>query len=388
VTTIEELKDIIDHTRSLSNRDEKIKYLDQQNRDILNFLSGNIKKDGIAKAIANEISISSKSISDMEDIILKFEEASITSRRKDKIRYMKSIRLTKDDCEFILTCLYGSLKIGVKIPLPDPIFGETIKPMLCGTGVEFNVNEYIIEKKFDGIRCVATNNNGVITLQSRNGKTLNVPIISKFLKESIPSGVTVDGEIVALDGQFQSLNRKSNNLIYQIFDILFFEYQPAIYDLNIRKIFLDHYITENKYIKISQELDLKSMDEINNWITKTGSEGIVAKDPNSLYIYNDRKNWIKVKHFLDISCEVIGYTDGEGRRSGTIGAINVIPDGFTEITKVGSGFTDTDLDEMKQLIDGNKKITVDVKYQEFTDDNKSLRFPIFLRIREIDGVEI
>lgn len=390
MTTIKELREIIDYTRSLSNKAEKLDYLNKQDRDVLNFLSKNIKKDGVALAIASEIPISklSKSASDMEYIIGIFKSAANTSKRNDKIRLMKGIWLVTEDRELVLTILYGSLKLGVTIPIQPPEFGDVIKPQLCGTGIEFNPYQMIVETKFDGIRCLATNNKGEITLQSRNGKVLNVPVITRSLTNSIPPGTTVDGEIVSSDGKFESLDRKSNNLIYQIFDILFCDEKPIVdYPLIVRREILYEDIKENGHIKISQELSLSSMNEINNWINKTGAEGIVAKDPESTYKYGDRKAWIKVKPFLDCTCNVISYTEGIGKRKGIMGAINVIPEGSEVLTKVGSGFTDEKLIEMKQRIDGGKKITVDVKYQNLTNDG-CLRFPIFLRIREINGEEI
>jgi ATP-dependent DNA ligase len=173
-----------------------------------------------------------------------------------------------------------------------------------------------------------------------------------------------------------------------IFDIIFDKNIKIIGDLSFRKDFIDRYIIENDYVKISRRLNLNNMDEIDEYIKTTGAEGIVAKEPNSLYKYGDRKSWIKYKNFLDISGVITGYTPGEGKRSGIMGAVEFLPDGFENTVFVGSGFTDKQLIEIKELIDNNNKIRIDVKYQNATSDNKSLRFPTFLRIREINGEEI
>jgi hypothetical protein len=388
MTTIKELKGIVEYTRSLNSRDEKLSYLNCQARDILNFLSGNIKKDGIAKTIASEISISDKSINNMENIIEIFSTASTISSKKIKIKMMKEIRLNKEDREFILTVLYGSLKLGVTIPTPEPNFGDIIKPQLCGTGIEFDPKKYIIEEKFDGIRCIATNNNGKIILQSRNGKNLNVPIIKNSLANAIQSGITIDGEIVAADGQFESLDRNSNNLVYRIFDIIFTEEIKIQMPLYHRLIILDHEIYENDHVQISPELKLNSMDEINKWINKTGAEGIIAKNPNSFYIYRDRKEWIKYKLFKECTAKVIGFTHGTGKRNRNdmIGAILVVPENSNVVSKVGSGFTDSDLIKMRKHLDNKDDILVNVKYQNLTNDG-CLRFGIFLNIKSINGKE-
>jgi ATP-dependent DNA ligase len=139
----------------------KESYLKQQDCAVLNFLGANIKKDGLAKKTAETIPISIKSKSSMGDIVSVFAEASQLSGKKDKVRLMHTIILNADDREFVITTLFGSLKLGLKIQLPEPAFGEVIKPMLCGTK-EFNPSNMIVEQKFDGIRCISSNNNGEI----------------------------------------------------------------------------------------------------------------------------------------------------------------------------------------------------------------------------------
>ena len=94
--------------------------------------------------------------------------------------------------------------------------------------IKFNPENYIVEQKFDGIRCIAINNNGEIILQSRNGKVLDVPIIKESLITVLPNGCTVDGEIVDPSGDFQKLNRKADNLLYMIFDVLFYNGKSII----------------------------------------------------------------------------------------------------------------------------------------------------------------
>jgi len=390
MTTITQLKRIVETVRSLPDRSEKESYLNQQSREILNFLGSNITKDGIAKATANEIpiisgiiDISITSESSMEDIINYFGEASKYSKKIDKNRMMNMIFLTPENREFVITTLFGSLKLGLKIPLPNPVFGEVIKPQLCKTG-EFNTENYI-EEKFDGLRNVCTNNNGTIINQSRNGKILNIKFSDDF-KNAIPPGCTVDGEVIDSTGNFFNLKRDSDDLIYMIFDIIFKD-KKSITNLSLkdRLVILNETITENDHVKISPELNLNTQENIDNWIVKFGAEGIIIKDLNASYDYGGRKNFIKYKHFQDITCSVVGFTRGTGKRDrdDMIGALEVIPEGFDTITKVGSGYTDEDLIYIKSLLDQNKNIKIDVKYQDITPDNKSLRFPIFLRIREI-----
>ena len=266
-------------------------------------------------------------------------------------------------------------------------FNNIIKPMLCGKKT-FDPKNCIIEQKFDGIRAIITCKDNKIILQSRTGKPLDVPVIQESLISILPSGCTVDGEIVAKDGIFESLRRKSNNVIYIIYDILFLNGKSLMnLSLKDRLAELNKTITENDYIKISKELDLNSMKEIDSWIIKTGAEGIVAKDSNSFYEQNSRSSWQKYKHFKECSAKIISYTEGKGKRKGIMGAINIIPENSDVISKCGSGFTDESLIEMKQLIDNGNNIIVNVKYFETTKAG-CLRFPIFMNIKSVNGNEL
>ena len=81
--------------------------------------------------------------------------------------------------------------------------------------------------------------------------------------------------------------------------------------------------------------------------------------------------------------KIIGFEEGTGKNRNTLGAI--IVDYKGNKVKVGSGFSDIDRDyiwnNQKELVD---KI-VEVQYFEETtnkkDNNISLRFPVYLRLR-------
>jgi len=55
--TISQLREIADHVRSLPNKNAKAAFLDNQPREVLNFLSGNININGIGPEIFQEIQI-------------------------------------------------------------------------------------------------------------------------------------------------------------------------------------------------------------------------------------------------------------------------------------------------------------------------------------------
>ena len=387
MTTIAQLRKIADHVRSLPNKNAKAEYLDRQPREILNFLAGNIRKDGIGNSIAAEIPkyVGRKTEDTMERVVMTFESASGYAGKLDKARIMKSIILSPEDRNFVLTTIYGSLKLGITVPIPNPTFGDAFRPQLCGTDKEFDVSKFIIEEKFDGHRCIGMNVDGKIKLYSRGGKPLIAEAITAELADAIPPGFVVDGELVAASGEFQDLKRHEDEIVYRVFDVPFFEHN-SITGIKLfgRRTILEEVLHETERIKISPILSLKSMRDIDQWIERKGAEGVVCKDPTSFYTYSGRKDWIKVKPWLDVTCRVTGFTRGEGKRDrdDMIGAIEVIPAGSQIKTLVGTGFSDNDLIQMRQLLREQKNVMVDVKYQNLTNDG-CLRFPVFLRIREV-----
>ena len=68
-------------------------------------------------------------------------------------------------------------------------------------------------------------------------------------------------------------------------------------------------------------------------------EGVMIKDPNSVYEGVRSFSLLKVKRFEDAEAEVIGHARGEGRCYTMCGAIIVKEKDGTEF-KIGSGFTD------------------------------------------------
>lgn len=385
MVTITQLREIADHVRSLPNKNAKAAYLDTQPREILNFLAGNIRKDGIAKAIAGEIPKGLITESTMEDIVDTFKRASQHTGRLDKIGEMSWLRLLPVDKDFVMTALYGSLKLGITVPIPDPIFGDTFAPQLCGANIEFDPRKYLIERKYDGIRCLGMNIDGKIKLYTRNGKPITAEAIEVEMADAIPPGFVVDGELVAKSGDFQDLKRHSDDIEYRVFDMPFINGDSVTgLWLRGRRGILEETLHETDRISISPVLSLANMDDINKWIDREGAEGVVAKDPESFYTYSGRKDWIKVKPWIDVTCRVTGFTRGDGKRDrdDMIGAIEVVPAGSQVKTLVGTGFSDEDLIQMRQLLREQKSVTVDVKYQNLTNDG-CLRFPVFLRIREV-----
>jgi len=139
---------------------------------------------------------------------------------------------------------------------------------------------------------------------------------------------------------------------------------------------------------------------------EAGHEGAMLKNPKSPYIPGKRgKHWLKLKEVMEtLDLIVIGGEWGEGRRSHLISSFELacrdpVTGKLLPVGKVGTGFTDEDLEELTKLFkpliiyeDGKTvkfqpKIVFEVAYQEIQKSPKyesgyALRFPRFIRIRD------
>jgi len=94
---------------------------------------------------------------------------------------------------------------------------------------------------------------------------------------------------------------------------------------------------------------IEGKQEFYDKMVSLGEEGVVAKQLGSKYIRGEMPTWRKVKHFDSDRVRVIGYTEGQGRRTGQFGAVLLARDVDGELIyygSVGSGFNYA---EMKQV---------------------------------------
>jgi DNA ligase 1 len=108
--------------------------------------------------------------------------------------------------------------------------------------------------------------------------------------------------------------------------------------------------------------DPREIDEFMEEAIENGCEGLVVKDPDSTYRAGAREfAWIKLKREYrseltdTIDLVVIGAFHGKGRRAGTYGTyllatIDEKRRVFTSVAKVGTGFSDQDLERIPKLL--------------------------------------
>jgi len=86
-----------------------------------------------------------------------------------------------------------------------------------------------------------------------------------------------------------------------------------------------------------------------------GLEGIVAKRLDAPYVSGRSAAWVKVKAFKAMECVIGGWTEGQGGRHSTLGAliVGIYRDGtLVPVGHVGTGFDDRTLRDLLELPEG------------------------------------
>ena len=237
-----------------------------------------------------------------------------------------------------------------------------------------------LSEKLDGVRCYWNGAN----FYSRNGNVFDAP---KFFKAGLPKTVSLDGELwvdrKAFKRAIQICKRTKGSNLYEaeawkeikfmIFDCPSiqkpFEERMAYLKKLCRKlkrddiVFHDHEICRNKKHMESELERVEQMD----------GEGVMLRQPQSMYENKRSDTLLKVKTFHDAEAVVIDRNKGTGRLSAVMGAL-VVRDSDGIEFKIGSGFSDADRRRPPKI--GS---TVTYKYQEKTESGKP-RFPIFMRV--------
>jgi len=295
------------------------------------------------------------------------------------------------------------------------------KPMLAQTAdAPFNSEDWIFEIKWDGIRAISYIN-AELNIKSRNEKELkyNFPELEEL--KDLTNNSVLDGEIVVIKNgkaDFQTLLERSRTTsirdieylsqklpaTYVVFDILEKDGRTLI-DLPLidRKRILKEKVKEGKHVVLSLFVEEEGKVYYDAAL-KMGVEGIMAKKKAGPYQPGIRSsNWLKIKKLSSCDCVIFGYTEGEGRRADTFGALILGLYGKDKpvyVGKVGTGFSQNDIEllmktfqglvaEEKTLVvvDVPEKITwlkpelvCEVDYQAVTKDGK-LRMPRFRILR-------
>lgn len=256
-----------------------------------------------------------------------------------------------------------------------PLFLLADKPdlLLLKTYKDQNITGWVMSEKLDGIRAYWDGKN----LISRGGKIIHAP---KWFTKAYPP-FEIDGELWTKRGDFENIasivRDKIPSKAWSEVSHHIFEVPHAKGGLFKRLSKVKPY--EGKIIKIVPQIEVKNQAHLQIFlkeIERQDGEGVVVRDPNAPYIDKRTNKALKVKTFHDAECEVLGYTQGQGKFKGLVGALECKLDNNTTF-KIGTGLSDEQRKNPPAI-----GTLVTFKYQSFTKYGKP-RFPVFLRVRSV-----
>jgi bifunctional non-homologous end joining protein LigD len=220
--------------------------------------------------------------------------------------------------------------------------------------------DFLLERKFDGERCMARRDGGELWLESRTGNDLTrtYPEVRAAVAAQRPRRLLLDGEVVAYDGDQTSFSRLQQRLgvkapsvdlvasypvVYCVFDLL----EIDGVDLTERPL-LERRARLIKAIRPGAALQLSEAwrgdsEERFGAACRSGWEGLIAKRADAPYTRGRSKDWLKLKCSGGQEFVIGGYTDPAGSRT-DFGALLVgyYDDGrLFYAGKVGTGYSKT-----------------------------------------------
>ena len=252
-------------------------------------------------------------------------------------------------------------------------------------------NEFAAEYKLDGERAQIHKKNNEIILFSRSLENITkyYPDIVEKISNSINANEGIfEAEIVAINestGNFlpfqELMHRRRKHKLEQaildypitvnFFDLLYYNGNDFLEKpYSERRKNLESIIKENNFARLIPMSIVKKEEDISEILENSinsGCEGLMLKVLNSPYRAGTRgNNWLKLKREYQnelgdsLDLVVVGAFFGRGRRTGKYGTLllstyNSESDTFPTICKVGTGFTDENLDQLFQIL-SNKVI--------------------------------
>ena len=141
-----------------------------------------------------------------------------------------------------------------------------------------------------------------------------------------------------------------------------------------RVIHLDHSIIGNTPIAIQAKTEQVRIDG-------RSDEGIMLRNPSSIYAGGRSNNLLKVKNFVKSTFVIVGFGKGTGKFANSLGNLLVrgMVNGVVVMGKVWTGFNDEERLDIWANQSSYLGRDIEVIYLGITPAKKSLRHPIFSR---------
>jgi len=251
---------------------------------------------------------------------------------------------------------------------------------------------YIIQPKFDGVRCRAIPvENGYLLLSSEENVIFSVPHINEELN-NIGMRIELDGELYCHEMTFEeiiSITSRTVNLHYEHKDIKFHvfdivnerpQHTRLVELIGLRRFKLDN-------IEISPHWICDTFDEVMRVYDKLielDYEGMIVRHKDAPYERKRSTLVMKFKPKKEDEYEILGWKeeiDKDGNPKGTLGAV-ILASGDGSTFSAGSGFTRQQRVDLWNERDKLQGRNCRIQYQHLTSGKKVPRFPIFVEVIE------
>jgi bifunctional non-homologous end joining protein LigD len=218
---------------------------------------------------------------------------------------------------------------------------DWIPPMAATlTQDRFTGPEWVVERKFDGIRLLAFKDDDGVRLFSRNRLPQDLPAVAAAVAALPAREIILDGEATWTDYGAR----------YHVFDLLWIDGQ------DVRSAPLDERRTRLTRLPFDAPLvRVDAIDDEHPWerACREGWEGVIIKRRDSRYESRRSPHWLKMKCELTRDLVIGGFTDPQGSRVG-LGALLVGHRDEGDLVfagKVGTGFDTAQLLAVRAQLD-------------------------------------
>lgn len=244
-----------------------------------------------------------------------------------------------------------------------------------------DLSHYWVSEKLDGVRAYWNGEH----LISRQGNRFHSPA---WFTKDFPEE-PLDGELWMGRGRFsevsgavrklQPVAAEWRQIQYRIFDLPASEAPFSDRVAHMRRLLEPSPSTYLSMIEqrraTSQEALMARLDQV----VASGGEGLMLHRGDSLYHAGRTDDLLKVKRYQDAEAVVVGYTAGQGKYEGMLGALVVKLEDGREL-KLGTGFSDEERATPPTI--GSR-----VTYKYFGLTSTGLpRFASFMRVRDEEPV--
>jgi DNA ligase 1 len=237
-----------------------------------------------------------------------------------------------------------------------------------------DVTDWWMSEKLDGVRAYWDGKQFL----SRQGNLYHAP---DWFTEGLPDAA-LDGELWIGRKQFQKtvsiVRRQDKSDHWKDVRFLVFDAPRCAGGFEARLEYLAEVVRAERqpYALLHEQRRCHGLSQVHEELARVealGGEGLMLRQPGSVYEAGRSFTLLKIKSFHDAEAVVLSHEPGKGKFKGLLGALRVqLPDG-TEFS-VGTGLSDAERTTPPPI---GSAITF--RYQELSDGGVP-RFPSFLRV--------